>query len=408
MALQTPESLRAQDNHFPVQIDDESLRDGLQDDAVHHPTPEQAVVLFELMRQLGTHRADIGFAAAGHVHLERIQAIARYNHSLPFPLEISCAARMIPSDITPIIELREVTGAHFWVDAFLGTDPTRIAAEGWEVSQMIDWVKETTHYAVDHGLDVMLVTETTIDGIKKIPGVVEQLYLTGLSEGAKRVCLCDTTGSALPNEVQDAVLWMKGLLDHHGFPEVKIDFHGHNDLGCAIANSVAALTAGAQRVHATILGIGERCGNADRTALQLQLRRTGLDEGAYNLTFIPEYVKKASEIFGIPIPDAYPGIGEQSRFIVSGIHAAAVLKAKNTLSPEEADSLYLPVDYHHLLGVTPSHIVKIGPLAGKANVYLWSAFRGIDVSDEQVLRILERAKEAQRTLTDTEIFTLIE
>lgn len=405
----SPEAARAMEKDFPAQIDDETLRDGLQSSSIRQPTPEEAVVLFDLMHLLGTQKADIGFAAAGPIHLDRIKAIARYNATLNPQIEISCAARMTPKDIEPILQLSQETGAHFWADAFLGTHPERIECEGWTQEQMIDWVEKTVDYSVSNDVDVMLVTETTIDGIRKIPKTVEEIYLAGLNKGAKRVCISDTTGANLYYEVREAVHWMRGLLDSHGFNDVGIDFHGHNDLKSAVPNSIAALRAGAQRVHATILNIGEREGNTDRAALQIQLRNTDLDQGAYNLNVIPEYARKASRIFQVPIKATYPGIGEQSRAVVSGVHASAVLKAHEQLPPEKAGEMYLPVNYKELLGLRRSHIVEVGPMAGKANVLLWALLNEFgDITDVQALNVLNYAKGENRTLSDSEIKRLLD
>lgn len=403
----TPEAVRAMKEGFTAQIDDETLRDGLQSSGIRHPTPEEGLVLFDLMYQLGTQRADIGFAAAGEAHMKRIKAIAEHNSILDPKMEISCAARMTPQDIEPIVQISQEIGAHFWADAFIGITPERIDSEGWNQKQMIEWVENTVGFSLENDVDVMLVTESTIDGIEKNAEFLEQIYLTGLNKGAKRVCISDTTGARLPHEVEEAVLWMRQLLNRSGFEKVAIDFHGHNDLRSAVPNSIAALRAGAQRVHATILHAGERRGNTDRTALQLQLRRTGMDQGAYNLRVIPEYVRQASRILGIEVRESYPGIGDESRAVISGVHASAVLKAKK-IQEDNAGGVYLPVNYQELLGVEPSHVVRIGPMAGRASVHLWAIFQGLDeISDAQATKVIAWAKKEKRALTDDEIRKLL-
>jgi len=390
-------------------ITDETLRDGLQSPKVLQPSIEQSLILFALMKSSGIEKADIGFANSNPLTRARVLEVAKLNlQEGGSPMEVSCAARTMPGDITPIIEISQQIGSKVGADTFIGTDPDRIKAEGWSLAQMVKNVEDTTRYAVEHGVPTMIVTETSFIGIERIPNTVRQIYLAALNAGANRVCLCDTTGVQLPFEIARGVRWMRKLLDSHGFKDVGIDFHAHNDSFGAVPNTIEALRAGADRGHATIFGVGERAGNASLIPVLLQMDRLGMGEN-HNLKILPAYAFAASEALGIPIPDDEPGVGKDSLTMTSGVHAASVLKAlrKNV---DGASGVYLAFDYAKKMGIKPSHSTNIGQQAGEANVRLWCFVNELpEPTQAQVERVLSAAKQQDQRgfLTDKQILRLL-
>src|SRR5262249_49876630 len=142
---------------------------------------------------------------------------------------------------------------------FIGSSPIRQYAEGWSLEMMLTATEDAIKFAVSHGLPVMYVTEDTT---RANPATVKALYRTAIEAGAKRICVCDTVGHATPDGVQALIQFIKGLIDEMGLSgEIKLDWHGHQDRGLGVINAIAAYEAGADRLHGTALGIGERVGN---------------------------------------------------------------------------------------------------------------------------------------------------
>jgi 2-isopropylmalate synthase len=132
----------------------------------------------------------------------------------------------------------------------------------------------------------MFVTEDTT---RADPEALRQLYLTAVEHGAKRVCLCDTAGHATPEGTARLVHFVRELVG----PGISIDWHGHNDLGLALVNALVAFEAGADRLHATALGIGERTGNTSMELLLTNLQRLGYIQR--DLTWLLPYCRMVAD-----------------------------------------------------------------------------------------------------------------
>jgi 2-isopropylmalate synthase len=145
----------------------------------------------------------------------------------------------------------------------------------------------------------MYVTEDTT---RANPKDLEVLFLTAIEAGASRLCLCDTCGHATPHGVARLVGWTTRLLADRKLSHVRIDFHGHMDRGLGVWNSIAALQAGAHRLHGTALGIGERVGNTPLDQILLNLKLMGWIEN--DLSRLYEYCLKVSKFSGSPSPTA--------------------------------------------------------------------------------------------------------
>ncbi|MCA8968013.1 MAG: 2-isopropylmalate synthase, partial [Planctomycetes bacterium] len=185
------------------------------------------------------------------------------------------------------------------------SSPIRQYAEEWDLSVILRHTREAVEFAVREGLDVMYVTEDTI---RSHPDHLRVLLTAAVDAGAKRVCLCDTVGAAVPEGVMNLVTWVRGLLEELGVADrVGIDWHGHRDRGLGTANTLAAIRAGASRVHGTALGIGERVGNTPMEELLVNLRLFGLRDD--DLSSLPDYVATVSKATGVPIPANTPIVG---------------------------------------------------------------------------------------------------
>lgn len=386
--------------HKPPQafeLNDETLRDGLQSPSVNTPTLPQKIEILHAMEQLGIHAADIGLPGAGPHVLEHVVALAKEIVQNKFKIQPNCAARTLKADIDPVIEASQKAGISIQVCTFIGSSPIRQYAEGWTIDQLLAFTESAVSHAVKNNLDVMYVTEDTT---RAHPDDIRRLYLTAIRAGAKRVCLADTVGNATPEGVRRLVDYMKEVVTESG-EAVKIDWHGHNDRGLAVANAIAALQAGAHRIHGTGIGIGERIGNVQMDQLMVNLKLKGWIDN--DLTMLPVYCKKISDYTGIAIPWNYPIFGRDAFRTGTGVHASAILKSLNKGDMDLVDRVYSSVPAS-MFGL--EQVVEIGPLSGESNVIYWLKKRKIEPRDELVKKIFEAAKKSTTVLSDEQVFSL--
>jgi len=231
------------------------------------------------------------------------------NHRLD--VKPSCAGRTLKVDIDPIADISDATGVLLEADLFLGCSPVRQYAEGWTLDTQLRIVEEAVSHAVKRGLEVMFVTEDTV---RSHPDTLRRLYTTAIHCGAVRICLCDTVGHATPAGVHALLKFMRQVVRDSG-ARVAIDWHGHRDRGLDLANTLAAVEAGADRIHGTALGIGERVGNTPMEHLLLNLRLAGVISN--DLTHLADYVDAVRRHCQVPLPENWPGLGRDSFTVVS-------------------------------------------------------------------------------------------
>jgi 2-isopropylmalate synthase len=382
----------------PVQLDDETLRDGLQSPSVRTPTIDEKIRILHLTDALGIDTTDIGLPGAGPHVVRDVERLAREIVSARLHVKANCAARTMIADIEPIVDIAQRTGLEIECCAFIGSSPLRLYAEDWPFDKLLRLTEEAVAFAVGEGLPVMYVTEDTT---RADPDSLRRLYTTAIRAGARRVCIADTVGHATPSGARAVVRFVQSIVDECG-GGIGIDWHGHRDRDLAIANSLAAMEAGATRLHGAALGIGERVGNTPMDILLVNLvlmgRRTA------DLTRLPEYVTAVSQATGVAIPPNYPVIGRDAFRTATGVHAAAVIKAIRKHDPALADAVYSGVPAS-LVGREQS--IEIGPMSGRSNVVFWLERHGLDATDERVDRIFAKAKAAASVLTETEILEAI-
>jgi 2-isopropylmalate synthase len=362
-----------------VEFDDETLRDGLQSPSVRDPELEEKVRLVHLMDELGIDTADI-------------LTLAREMTKLRITPNVAC--RTLVSDIAPTVEIAQATGAPVEVCAFIGSSPIRQYAEDWQLDEMLRRSREAVEFCVAEGLPCMFVTEDTT---RAHPDTVRALYTTAIEAGARRICVCDTCGHATPSGARRLVAFVKDLVAELG-ADVGIDWHGHRDRGLGLVNAIAAIEAGATRVHATALGVGERTGNTEMDLLLVNLKLAGLIDN--DLTKLGEYCRVASDAVGVPIPTNYPVFGKDAFETSTGVHAAAVIKAFRKGDDWLANRVYsgVPAD---LFGL--EQVIAVGPMSGRSNVTWFLEKRGYVASDEAIERVLALAKRTPRQLTEAEV-----
>jgi isopropylmalate/homocitrate/citramalate synthase len=381
-----------------VSLNDETLRDGLQSPSVRDPSIAEKVEILHLMEALGIGSLDLGLPGAGPRAVEHVEALAREIVSQRMNIQANCAARTHENDIRPIAEIVQRTGLKIDAATFIGSSPIRRYTEGWTEDFLLETTEKAVRLAVSLGLEVMYVTEDTS---RCDPEMVKRLYSTAINCGAKAIVVCDTAGHATP---MGAYALVKFVIEEVVRPcgeKMRVDWHGHCDRGFALANSIAALAAGADCIHACALGTGERVGNTQMDQMLVNLKLMGVPPWVtQDLTKLKDYCEAVSRATGVPVPPNYPVVGEDAFRTATGVHAAAVIKAYRKNDVELANAIYSGVP-SQLFGM--EQVIDIGPMSGKSNVLFWLERRGIAASEEVVDRIYKRAKSSDHTLTEAEI-----
>lgn len=380
-----------------VELNDESLRDGLQSPSVIDPPIEKKIELLHLMDSLGIHSADIGLPGAGPRAVRDVTRLAKEIVDCKLDIQPNCAARTVRADIEPILDISEKVGIPIEACTFIGSSPIRQYAEGWSLEMMLTATEDAVKFASSRGVPVMYVTEDTT---RAHPDTIRALYTTAIEAGARRICVCDTVGHATPEGVRALIGYVKSIVEATG-EDVRIDWHGHQDRGLGVINSITAFEAGADRLHGTALGVGERVGNTPMDQLLVNLQLKGYI--SHDLSNLMRYSETASEATGVPIPVTYPVVGRDAFRTATGVHAAAVIKAFRKGDDWLVDMIYSGVPAR-MFG--REQLIEIGPMSGKSNIIFWLERHSIEVTEDRVERIFNHAKQRNCVLTDEEVSAL--
>ena len=382
-----------------IMLDDETLRDGLQSPSVRTPTIEQKIRILHLLNQIGIDTADIGLPGAGPHVTADVERLAREIVDAKLTIQANCAARTLISDIKPIADVQQRTGLPIECCCFVGSSPIRRYAEDWTVDYLRRLTEEAVGFCIKQGVKVTYVTEDTT---RSDPDTLRTLFTTAVRAGATRICIADTVGHATPAGARAVVHFTQQVLAEIGGDGVGIDWHGHRDRDLGTINSLAALEAGASRVHGTILGLGERVGNTPLDLLLVNLVLMHWIER--DLTHLNELVHEVSAVTREAIPDNYPVFGRDAFRTATGVHAAAVVKAFHKHDPELMDAVYSGVPAR-LVG--RGQEIEVGPMSGRSNIVFWLQHHGITPDENLVDRVFRRAKASSTVLTEREIFAEI-
>ena len=386
-------------NHpHEVWFDDETLRDGLQSPSARNPTIEQKIELLTFMENLGIQKVDLGLPGAGPFHVKHIDAMLSHITENDFKIRPGAAVRTLMNDIEPLVQLKEKHGIPIQASAFLGTSPIRQYTEGWTMEKLVSTMEKAVSYAVENEVPVMFVTEDTT---RSKPEDVKLIYQRAMELGARSLCVCDTCGHVTPNGVKKLLQFIdEEVIKDSGFKrsEIEVNWHGHQDRGLGVANNIAAVEAGADVIHGTALGVGERAGNAPIDQTLVNLKLLGVIDN--DLTQLDAYMKKANEYIEVPLPRNYPVFGTDAFETGTGVHASAVIKAMRKGDDWLADRVYSGVPAGDF-GL--KQVIRIGHMAGRSNIIWWLEQNGYETSDDLVAHIFEVAKSQRRNMEDAEV-----
>jgi 2-isopropylmalate synthase len=381
-----------------IELCDETLRDGIQSPSVVDPAVETKCEMVALMDDLGITVADIGLPGAGQRAVDDVTTIAKYVRDNKLKIGLTCAARTVVKDIEPIVRIRDEVGIPIAAYCFLGTSPIRQYAEDWDFDRLLKTSDEAIRFAEKNGLETAFVTEDTI---RSRPQTLDRLFRHVIELGCRRLTLCDTVGHATPDGIRNLVDWTRNLIDGTG-EDVKIDWHGHNDRGLGVSNTIFALEYGCDRAHGTCLGVGERVGNTSIDQVIVNLKLMGVYD--HDVSHLVQYCRLTAEACRVPIPDNYPLVGRDAFRTATGVHAAAVIKAEKKGETHFADLIYsgVPAGWFG-----KAQEIEIGHMSGLSNVRYWLEKRAIAADEGLVQHIFERAKSTNRVLREDEVWDLV-
>src|SRR2546428_1250929 len=383
----------------PVAIHDETLRDGIQGPSVRDPDIDHKLRFLHLADELGVASIDLGLPGSGPRAMADVERLAEEIRDQRLHIKPLCAARTVEVGIRPVVEIARRVGSASESAALMGSSPIRQYAEGWTTEEMVDNRKNAVRFARQNQLPVMYVTEDTT---RAQPETLRRLFGTAIEEGAQRVAVCDTVGHSTPDGARAVVGYVRQMLDEMK-PEVGLDWHGHSDRGFGLINAIVAAVAGADRIHGCALGLGERVGNTHLDLLLVNFRLLGwIDTDLSKLREMGEVIAEGT---GMPIPANYPVLGKDAFRTATGVHAAAVIKAKRKGDDWLANRVYSGVPAE-LFGCEQG--IEIGPLSGESNVIFWLEQRGIAPRPELVTAVIDAAKRSYSLLSEAEVLHIIE
>lgn len=346
-------------------------------------TPEDKLRIAKHLDELGVNVIEAGFAAVSEGEMKAIKLIAKEG----LKAEICSCTRGVKDDIDAALK-SDADSVHIVIptsDLHLKHKLKKTRDEVLKITQ------DVTQYAKDHGLKVELSAE---DATRSDFSFLTKMFATGISAGADRICPCDTVGVLTPEKTYEFFSKIKAK-----FPNASISTHCHNDFGMAVANSVTALRAGANQVHATINGLGERAGNAALEEIAVTLKLLYGVEIPIKTKLLYTTSRLVARLTGIPVQPNKAIIGDNAFAHESGIHVDAVLKHPSTyeaISPE-------------LVGFTRRLIA--GKHAGTHGIKATLERMGLNPNDEQIKEIFQRVKnlgDKGKKVTDADLQAIAE
>lgn len=381
-----------------VQLLDETLRDGIQCPSVTDPPIDDKLAIIRSLSQLGVDWADIGLPGAGPRAVADVTAIATLIRDERLSLRPSCAGRTHAADVQAIIDISQKVGIAIEVLCFLGASPIRLYAEGWDEALLEKRTREAVRMSKQAGLPCTFVTEDTT---RSNPATLRRLFVAAIEEGADGLCVCDTVGHANAAGVTNLVRFTQEIIRGMG-TTTTVDWHGHSDRGYGLSNAIAAIEAGVDRVHGTILGVGERVGNTPLDQLLVNQKLQGVH--AADLSPLGALVDRVSSACNVPIPVGYPVFGKDAFRTGTGVHAAAIIKAMDKGADWLADRVYS--------GVPASWFgrrqeIEVGHMAGDSNIAFWLRQRQLPTDPGLIRAIREASKASNRVLEEAEVLAVV-
>lgn len=362
-----------------VEVFDTTLRDGLQVEGVS-ATVDDKLRIAEQLDFLGVHFIEGGWPGANPKDIEFFARAATELTLTTSTMVAFGSTRRPRGKVDDDATLRNLLDAN--------TSAVCIVAKSWDyhvleaLQTTLDegeaMIADSVAFLAGNGRRVMVDMEHFFDGYKRNPEFALRALEAAVVKGASHVVLCDTNGGSLPHEVAQIVADVR----RHVGNDVTIGIHCHDDTGCAVANSMAAVLAGARHVQGTLNGLGERTGNCNLTTvipnLQLKLGMTCLPEGRLErLTSVSNHV---AEVLNRPLNPQAPYVGASAFAHKAGLHVSAIARAKDA---------YEHVD-PELVGNGTRFVVS--EMAGRATIQMKADELGLAMDGPAVNQVIDDLK----------------
>ncbi|WP_456369619.1 2-isopropylmalate synthase [Geoglobus sp.] len=366
-----------------VKVFDTTLRDGEQTPGISFPL-NYKIQIAKQLDKLGVDVIEAGFPAATQGEFDAVKEIA----GLGLKSRVCGLARLVREDID-----RAIQADADMVHIFISTSKIQIEHTVKKSrEEIVEMAVEGVEYIKSHGVECMFsamdATRTEIDYLKTIYKAVEEA-------GVDIVNVPDTVGVATPFTMYELVSELRKVL------KVPIDVHCHNDFGLAVANTYAAVKAGADEVQVTVNGIGERAGNASLAEVVMLITAVEGLKTNIRTEYLVETARLVERLSGIKLPPNTPIVGENAFSHESGIHAHGVLSDAKTFEP----GLITPEMVGH------RRRIVIGKHAGRHQIKKMLEDAGYAVSEDVLTKIVEKVKELGdkgKKVTDLDVITLAE
>ena len=362
-----------------IEVFDTTLRDGLQVEGVS-ASVEDKLRIAEQLDHLGVHFIEGGWPGANPKDIEFFARAARDLRLSTSTLVAFGSTRRPRGKVDDDATLRNLIDAD--------TSAVCIVAKSWDyhvleaLQTTLDegeaMIADSVEYLVGNGRRVLVDMEHFFDGYKRNPEFALRALEAAIVKGASHVVLCDTNGGSLPHEVQNIVADVK----HHIGNDAIIGIHCHDDTGCAVANSVAAVMSGARHVQGTLNGLGERTGNTNLTTvipnLQLKMGYDCLPAGRLErLTAVSNHV---AEVLNRPLNPQAPYVGASAFAHKAGLHVSAIARAKDAYEHVDPD----------LVGNGTRFVVS--EMAGRATITMKAEELGLPMDGPAVNQVIDDLK----------------
>ncbi|RED56228.1 citramalate synthase [Cohnella lupini] len=364
----------------PLCIFDTTLRDGTQGEGISL-TAEDKVKIALKLDALGVHYIEGGNPGSNSKDIEFFRRVRELK--LQAKLTAFGSTRRKNSICEHDVNLKHLTES--------GAQAATLVGKSWDfhvhtalqttLDENLAMIYESLAYVKNSGMEALFDAEHFFDGYKANPEYALAALKKAKDAGAAWIVLCDTNGGTLPGEISEIVSRVVKVID------APIGIHTHNDSELAVANTLAAITAGARHIQGTINGYGERCGNANLCSilptLQLKMGYSCVsDDQLKMLTSVARYV---SEIANVHMPVNQPYVGNAAFAHKGGIHVSAIMKDSKTYEHIEP----------HLVG--NKQRVLVSELAGQSNILSKAQEMGLDVNPESMKsrQVIDRIKELE-------------
>lgn len=400
-----------------IHLVDEALRDGLHG-IPYHPPVNEIIKYIDIANKLGIKDMTIGICTNNSaLNQKTTKLLKKMQDEYP----------QISPTILSLANEESINQAAKWAQVnpklkviiFMGSAPSRLLAENWDKKFILKKLAKAVKQAVQkHHIYVIGATEHTT---QTPPSFLKEIIKVQVGNGAKTFCIADTIGIARPKGAYRLVKFVKKILNQDGHHQVLVDWHGHDDIGQAIPSTLAAVSAGVDRVHLVPWGIGERSGN---TSLErfIVFASQVISEAKiplpWNTVFLSKLLKIYAHLTQNNIP-TYGCLAKRSNYTTLGIHSAAIAKL-NELSilaqKQEEDeiakrlktmlkTLYTAVN-HSFFG-RKQFKIGINHWSGIHTVNLWAKNKGFfQITDIKIKKTLAKARKLERELTDEEILAI--